>query len=1261
MKRINRSLLDRCAITAILSGLMTLASSATIQAAPLNLSRVPLYTNEGVEPNFVLTFDDSGSMARGYVPDAFSSNKTLFPGYPHVDGPDAGTDPDPIDTRCWWATANWSFSPEVNKLFYNPAITYSPPIGADGVEFANASFGAAREDGVLNTGTARNLNSDFRINWELGGGSNRPKILLRASGSNVPPNTSNGANCETADTMYRTFPFSNARAFYYAYQPTNAACLAVPAASRRFNNACYTAVDMTTRPATEQTNFANWYSYYRTRSLLARSSLSRVFDSQQKLRVAWQNLNANQLDNSKVINTIAGGSTQRTQLFSFIFNSPVSGNTPNRAATKRVGDYFGGGTNQNSDMNTTNPYYDVASNSELSCRQNFHLLMTDGGWNSTAGVIGNFDTQSFTLPAGGRTYTPNTDHTNIYSKEHPDNDDGLADNAFFYWSRDLRPNLANNVPASYGDLTVGVTGPNTPLAADELPSSRDEIYWNPKNDPATWQHMTQYIVGFGIGGNVPFPSSYDSLRAGTYSGGWPNWGGDGDTNEQVVDDTWHAAINSRGDFFSVNDPQELITALSNVFSSIANKVASNTPVSLSSGLLTSTTLGYQTLFDTSDWSGRVVATNLDSSTAQWDVSCVLTGGPCTSVPSAGTLPGIGPNSRLIATSKGANGIPFRYASLSTAQKALLNRDPLTGSTDTLGSDRLNYIRGERSKEQVSGGPFRNRKSLLGSVVNSSAVIWPRASGYRDDISFPAGSPERAAPYSTYVSGLPEQNTVLFGANDGMLHAVNAGSAADGGGQERWAFVPATVFANLNKLTSTAALEYQSYVDASPAIRDAFINGRWTKVLVGGLRLGGQGVYALDVTNSILSSEGDVAAKVLWEFSDKSPGGSNLGYTYGEPFITRTANGDWVALIPGGYNSEESDGAVGSGNASLFVLRLADGTVLREFDLGPGSRGLSSVNGGDYRVDGAAHDFDVLDVAFAGDLNGDIWRFNFEGTSPGSWAAEKFFDAPANQSVTVLPRIVRSAYEDVGTVRRKYVVTFGTGKYIEGDDRSSTSVQSYYGVYDQGAGSGDYPITQSRLRKQTLTQTGNIRQLTTNQVALAQRGWYFNMIATGERSISTAVVRNTNGSLIFTTLAPLSANPCEPTAQSFLMFVDGTTGGVPGTGSAGIDSNNDGVADTTDAGQLYASFDSNLDGAITSADSPLSVGIQLQGYAAGVTPISNVGGGTGQIILPPDALPWPDNDGNGVRDCEETVPPSCSNDLTIPQTEWRRRSWRELSF
>lgn len=1219
-------------------------SSATL-AAPLTLSKTPLFLNSSVEANFGLSFDDSGSMELGYIPDEADDSsapiRAFVPDYP--DSNPLTSAGDNINTTCWWRDVNWVYSSTGNPLYYNPAIQYDPPKRADGSSLPNSSFSGAWEDGIDNAlgteTTTRNLSSAYRIRW--GASFNYPQYV---SHSNTPTSdcTPDGAS------VNRTFPFGN-KAFYYQFtgtDPNNG--------SQVYNNANYVAVDMTTQTSAQQTNFANWYSYYRIRNYLARTALTRTFDTQQNLRVVWQNLNANQLNNDKVISTIKSGTTQRTNLFDFLMKTKHSGSTPNRAALQRMGTYFGGGNNSNSDSNTTNPYYEpflppATGGRELSCRQNYHLLITDGGWNSTAGITGNYDNVTYTLP-DGKGFTPNTAHTFAYSKQDSRTDDGLADGAFYYWSRDLRPNLANNVPAAIEDFTLGVTGSESPLGAGEDPRNKQEIYWNPANDPATWQHLTQYIVGFGIGGTIPFPSALTGLRTGTYT--WPWWEDDDTANTQKVDDTWHAALNGRGEFYSVRDPAELINALGEVFNSVERRQAKNTSVSFSSGLVLPDTIRYQTTFDSSDWSGKVIASRNSDGEVVWAANCLLTGGPCADMDGSPTVTAQDPNARIIATFSGGAGRAFRWANLSSTDQTALNKNPYSGSADGLGSQRLDYIRGVRSREKSQGGTFRNRSNLLGSAVNSFASIPELRESYfvkersgpgMINQAFEPTSAERAFQSGAGYQPIPN-DLVYVGTNDGMLHAFDRAT-----GRERYAYVPSKAIANLNKLTDDRTVDFQSFVDAPPLIRDAFIGGSWRKILVGSLRLGGQGVYALDITNPNPAGEAALAGQVLWEFNDTSAGGADLGFTYGNPVITRMPSGDWVALVPGGYNSEVTDGAAGSGNAVLYVLRLSDGAVIRKFDLGPGTKGLTTPMPGDYSIDGDTNPLtgdytEVTDLAFAGDLNGDLWRFNFQNTSPASWSVVKFFDAPAGQSITVQPRIMGTGYEQA---KRAFVVMFGTGKYLEPADRvpGSGGQQSFYGLFDQGK-AGAYPITQAQLTQQTITESGNLRTASSNQIPSGKAGWFINLPAAGERSITTPVFRTVDRSVIFTTLVPKSDDPCQPAVDSWVMLLDGQTGGSPGTFAAGIDSNNDGFLDYTDSSLLGPAFDTNGDRQIDSSDTTGAVGKKFSDVLPAVTPISLPGGGLAEIVLPGEE-----------GGCVSTNIGSC---IVVIDYQWRRRYWRELN-
>ncbi len=1221
----------RRALRATMLAAVTLAAglNAPDANAALALTRVPVFLNTSVDPNIILTFDDSGSMLLGYVPNEMNEqpvNAAL--GFPAT------------DTRCWWLNEmQWAYSAAVNTIYYDPTTNYTPPVFANGTSMPNVSFTNAPEDGIRSarglTTTFRNLATGYRITW--GGGSTpNPDFITYANPSST---------CDpTQSARSLRFPFGKAGAFYYRYNG------ATPA--DRFNRALYTAVDVTVASAAEQQNFANWFSYYRTRNLLARSALLRSFDGvDTDIQVTWQGLSTTLLTNSFPIRKIEKTplSTHRTNFYNFLMSVPATGGTPSRAATRRVGEYIG---TANADLNDTNPYFDPRNGGiELACRQNFHLLVTDGGWKDARGLDGDFDTQTFTLP-DGRVYDPNTQFTRVFSNEDSRNDHGYADNAFYYWSRDARPGLADRVPAFIPDLSdTLVPGPN--LFAGAPPTTRDprddmEIYFNPANDPATWQHLVQYVVAFGLSGTVGFPTGITALRRGTTQ--WPYYGlsaAAGENGETVydgvekVDDTWHGALNARGDLFSADNPDQLISALNNVFASVRERTGSTTPVTVSQGLLTEGALAYRTGFDTSDWSGNVIGLRFGAGGGvpipQWDAACLLTGGPCDSLPGnpdAGP-PSPAPAARQIITSRAATGggIAFRWGSLTAQQQTWLNLNPQTAVADGLGNDRLDYIRGERRLEQSAGngGNFRDRTSILGSVVNSAAEFVGRPKETFDDSrSFETGSAERGSPYSAFVEANKNRQKMIYvGANDGMLHAFDATT-----GREQWAYVPFEVFPNLNKLTSRAALNYQSYVDATPVERDVFVGGAWRTVLLGALRLGGQGVYALDVTNPG-GGEGVAGSRVLWEFSDNVAGGNDLGYTFGTPFVTRLANRRWAALVPAAYNADEADGSVGTLQAVLFVLDMENGALLRKFVLPAGTQGLTSIIAGDYRpvcASGAAHICpaqgqsgikDVTDVAFAGDLSGDMWRFNFDSVTPAAWSVEKFFDGTTTQPITASPNL---AFARDGRV----VVLIGTGKYLEATDATTTiPIQTFYGLFDQGPGAAGYPITRAQLLRQTLSGPAAARTLTTLPLdATTHRGWYFDFLAPGERHITIPTVRRSAGQFIFTTLVPQSNDPCLPNLTSFLIFGDVSNGGITGSGDNQGDEN------------IEASFDVNGDGRIDESDDSRVVAKQLSSFLAGVTPVTLPGGGVAQILLPGDTI-----------DSVQV--------LTILEFDWRQRSWRSM--
>jgi type IV pilus assembly protein PilY1 len=173
-------------------------------------------------------------------------------------------------------------------------------------------------------------------------------------------------------------------------------------------------------------------------------------------------------------------------------------------------------------------------------------------------------------------------------------------------------------------------------------------------------------------------------------------------------------------------------------------------------------------------------------------------------------------------------------------------------------------------------------------------------------------------YSSFVTSRSgRQDMVLFGGNDGMLHIVNAST-----GREILAYVPSSLYPNLSALTNPS-YSHQFYVDSPINVSDVFYGGSWHTVAIGGLGKGGQGVYALDVTNPATFSESNADSLVLWEFTDADD--ADLGYSYTKPQMFKMNNNKWMVAFGNGYNNTQADGnASSNGDAQLFLLDIEHG-------------------------------------------------------------------------------------------------------------------------------------------------------------------------------------------------------------------------------------------------------------------------------------------------------------------------------------------------
>ncbi|MRW87404.1 pilus assembly protein PilY [Pseudoduganella sp. FT26W] len=416
--------------------------------------------------------------------------------------------------------------------------------------------------------------------------------------------------------------------------------------------------------------------------------------------------------------------------------------------------------------------------------------------------------------------------------------------------------------------------------------------------------------------------------------------------------------------------------------------------------------------------------------------------------------------------------PFAWSALSAAQQALLNLD------DGAGEQRLAYLRGDRSLE---GKQFRVRSSVLGDAVHSTPV---------------------------YVGAVDHREAVYLGANDGMLHAFDAIS-----GVELFAYVPDALIATLHHLTNPAYV-HRAYVDGPASVGEARIGVDKKTVLLSAMGGGARGLFALDVTDPLHFADG---LGVLWEFTERDD--PFMGNVITMPQVAQVRVSAGVvrsfAVVASGINSD------GEGKGALFLLALDK----------PRGEGWK-INGNYYRIttpvaeatlanalsapvllnerDGA------LQYAYAGDLQSNLWRFDFSGNAPWSKAVgSPLFvakDAKGHrQPITEQPLL---AYAKV----RGYVVLFGTGRLIEKADRSTSPVtQSYYGVIDSLQTPQEVITGRSQLTPRFLDGSGALLGITGVPMASESKGWYVDFVQGTERSINAGVL--SDGAVLFNTVLP----------------------------------------------------------------------------------------------------------------------------------------------
>ncbi|MET3008845.1 PilC/PilY family type IV pilus protein [Stenotrophomonas koreensis] len=425
--------------------------------------------------------------------------------------------------------------------------------------------------------------------------------------------------------------------------------------------------------ADEKQNFANWYTYHRTRSKMAKAGAAEAFGRLgRNYRVGYDSIwnrngsSSGSPDGSLPSMPIPSGDglfegNNRKDFYDRLFAANANDGTPLRGALQRAGRYF----------SSPEPYRD-ASNSELSCRQNYSILTTDGYWNSNDGYT---STPSIGNADGVASHPYRDDHSTT-----------LADIAYYFWNTDLRPYLANNVRPTPGN-------------------------------PKTHQHMVTFGVSLGLSGtlnrNNPPPSPW-SVNAMDQTGSWNGRNINNNYNPRRIDDLWHAALNGRGDFFVASDTERFASSLESALRTIDARAASGSNVSSSSTKTESSTLTFVAGFTSGSWIGEMTASPFNaaltgvSSTPQWRLSKTF---------QSGGVNATGFKNRAVVTSLGGAADIFD----GNLPAGVTSQFARTGGVSPVTAEQnIAYLRGDQSLEQSGqAGGLRKRGYPMGDIVNSS--------------------------------------------------------------------------------------------------------------------------------------------------------------------------------------------------------------------------------------------------------------------------------------------------------------------------------------------------------------------------------------------------------------------------------------------------------------------------------------------------------------------------------------------------------------
>jgi type IV pilus assembly protein PilY1 len=598
-----------------------------------------------------------------------------------------------------------------------------------------------------------------------------------------------------------------------------------------------------------------------------------------------------------------------------------------------------------------------------------------------------------------------------------------------------------NVPAWIGDYdndgndpgtceSIGALEPNSSNCSDYLDDVALYLYENDlRDDHDGVQNAVTYTIGFSIDSGF------------------------------LVD----TAINGGGLYFHANNSVELEASLANVFTDIQARISSGSAVAVVSSENADENVLYRTKFMPSRWIGHLEAFALpyqENDAPLWDAGTALFGRD--------------PGTRQIFTAIDGQEMNFEASNKDyLAPHLAVGIDTDGDGTDddydlSMADDIIEFVRGT----DVPG--YRDRSGWkLGDIVDSAPVV--------------AGKPRDFHQYNDYVSfrdaNENREKVVYVGANDGMLHCFNASN-----GEEIWGFIPQACLPGLKHLLNDLYC-HEYYVDATPQVFDAYVDGYWRTVLLCGQGEGGDSYFALDVTDPYTPT-------LMWESSLPS-----FGESWAEPQVARVDGYNYPLVFFGSGPDDVT------GEAHLVALSLSTGEVVWS-DLLSSSIEMNMATAPviiDVNFDG----YD--DLLYVSDMAGHVWRFDL---TSGMMSKSLLFST--DQPIQASPILT---VNELGEV----MVYFGTGRYVEQTDIDDVTEQTFYCIIDNHS---ETAVDRFDLVDQTVS---------IQEVTPGYRGWYVDLVqATGERvTRPDALVA---GVVYFTTFQP-NAELCGSGGHSWLYAVD----------------------------------------------------------------------------------------------------------------------------